>query len=287
MKVHPAAKMFPLLIGKAFDDLVESIRDKGQQVPIMMVGDLLLDGRNRLAVCKKLGLKPVSEQWNGTSSQIDYIVAANLHRRHLTVSQKAKIAVDLIPVYAAEAKKRQKKHGGTSPGSKANTSTPRGGSVSKRSGEAAKQAAAAVGIGISSVTRLRAVKREAPDLMEKVDSGKLKIATAYSKLLERKGKKTAAHTEEKGHEQSTQAKVPEGKRDRQWAQGGRTRIDKVAGTCGAFAQLLEVMTQLPLAVGSVDSEQVHSWCTVIEEGRAGLLQFKKHLLKLDNSRRQK
>jgi hypothetical protein len=49
-------------------------------------------------------------------SLINFVVSLNLKRRHLTSSQKAVIALDILPMLEAEAKERQRIHGDTAPG---------------------------------------------------------------------------------------------------------------------------------------------------------------------------
>ena len=58
LKIHPAAEAFPLLAGDELDDLVEDIRRNGQVEPIVFVGGQLLDGRNRVVACERLGIRP-------------------------------------------------------------------------------------------------------------------------------------------------------------------------------------------------------------------------------------
>jgi len=68
-------------------------------------------------------------------SPLAWVISQNLKRRHLDASEKAAITVKALP-FQAEAKDRQRHHGGTAPGK--NTSRNTAGSDS---GEAVKQAA--------------------------------------------------------------------------------------------------------------------------------------------------
>ena len=114
MQVHPAAELFPLIEGKEFDDLVQSIRDHGLIHPgVRDETGVLLDGRNRLRACEQAGVTFRTTTYMG-SNPTDYIVASNRDRRHLTREQLAFIALGLEPIYAAEAAKRQR--AGRSPG---------------------------------------------------------------------------------------------------------------------------------------------------------------------------
>jgi hypothetical protein len=54
----------------------------------------------------------------GGDSPTSFVISKNSKRRHLTQSQKAAIAALALPFFEAEAKKRQREHGGTAPGQK-------------------------------------------------------------------------------------------------------------------------------------------------------------------------
>lgn len=90
VEVHPAANLFPELTGSEFDELVADIQEHGLRDPIVLTPTRqLLDGRNRYKACQQLGDEPAtriehSEPWA-------YVVSVNLHRRHLTVSQRSMV----------------------------------------------------------------------------------------------------------------------------------------------------------------------------------------------------
>jgi len=93
MNIHPVADMFPMIQEGTlqWNDLVQSIQTHGQIDPIVYDGDVLIDGRNRLAVCQKIGIKPKSIQWADLKLSMpvhEWIFTRNFDRRHLTDDQK-------------------------------------------------------------------------------------------------------------------------------------------------------------------------------------------------------
>lgn len=90
LQVHPVSRFFPLMGTKAQAALREDIKANGQTEPILRLGDVLLDGRNRLRACAQLGKKPNFAEFTGPpESAAAHILGANLHRRHLSVEQRA------------------------------------------------------------------------------------------------------------------------------------------------------------------------------------------------------
>jgi ParB-like chromosome segregation protein Spo0J len=100
LEFHPAADIFPLMQGSEFDEFVADICAHGQQVPIVLHGGKILDGRNRYRGCLQEGIEP--EMVDGTEMIDDpfaYVISANLRRRHLTDEEKRKA----IAAYIAQA----------------------------------------------------------------------------------------------------------------------------------------------------------------------------------------
>lgn len=95
--IHPAAELFPLMHGPEFDELVDDIALHGQREPIVLTPDgQLLDGRNRWRACAKAGVTPVTRV--ETSEPWAYVISTNVHRRHLSESQRAMIAAKIRTV---------------------------------------------------------------------------------------------------------------------------------------------------------------------------------------------
>ena len=106
IKFHEIANIFPLIHGKEFADLKKDISDNGVYEPGVMYESQILDGRNRFRACQEVGVQPEFVEYTGDDA-VSYVVSLNLLRRHLTSDQRAASAVESLPQYEKEAKKRQ------------------------------------------------------------------------------------------------------------------------------------------------------------------------------------
>lgn len=91
---HPLANIFPLIEGQAFTDLVADVKANGVREPIWMYQNQILDGRNRYRAAKDAGVECEIRAYSGTDP-VSFVVSLNLHRRHLTESQRAMVAAKL------------------------------------------------------------------------------------------------------------------------------------------------------------------------------------------------
>lgn len=97
MEWHRHAKLFPMLEADQLNELADDIRENGLRHPIVIDDqDRVLDGRNRQAACVIAGVEPVYEPFVGTESEkLQFVISTNLHRRHLTESQRSMIAAEV------------------------------------------------------------------------------------------------------------------------------------------------------------------------------------------------
>ena len=200
LAAHPAANLFPMLVGDELAALADDIKTNGLIEPVWLyddpeLGRVVLDGRNRLAACKLAGVEPAARDYSG-SDPIGFAVSLNVKRRHLTEGQKAGLAHKLLPMYeeegrrkkaeaAAEANRRRAEdlrkipdgadlhHLDEKPKPKPKTAAKK-----KREPRSTEKAAAATGTSGRAVAQYARVAEAAPELAEKVDAGELAIDRA-------------------------------------------------------------------------------------------------------------
>jgi N6-adenosine-specific RNA methylase IME4/ParB-like chromosome segregation protein Spo0J len=88
---HPLADVLPLIEGAEFDRLVADIAANGLLNPITLMGDRILDGRNRERACRAAGVSPRYVEFDGKDAAA-YVLSQNLARRHLGPSERAMVA---------------------------------------------------------------------------------------------------------------------------------------------------------------------------------------------------
>lgn len=104
---HEITNIFPEMEDEEYRTLLEDIKEHGLCEPIWTYQGKIIDGRHRYRVCLELGIEPKFREWDGNGSLVDFVISLNLHRRHLTSSQRAAIAVEILPWLEKEANKRK------------------------------------------------------------------------------------------------------------------------------------------------------------------------------------
>lgn len=173
---HEIADLFPLMDGEEYEAFKADIQEHGLREPIWLHPDgRILDGRNRYRACRELGLEPQFRTWDGEGSLIAFVLSLNIHRRHLSSSQRAAVAVAVLPYLEAEAKERQRIHGHTAPGRSSDTG---GNFATSVSGKARDQAAALMDVSGRYVSDAKRLKQTAPDIFERVVDGTMSLPEA-------------------------------------------------------------------------------------------------------------
>jgi hypothetical protein len=182
--VHPLAQLFPPLSPDEFKKLKNDIAAHGQQEPITLSqdGTFLLDGRHRLRACKELGVQPRIERFSHIAgptrptTEADFIWSKNLVRRHLTADQRAAIAMKWSDAEKEASRQRQLA------ALKKGEQTPvRADSPGRQSsdGHATRNALAQKAqTSPHKIRQAENVKKNAPDLLNKVAAGETKLRDA-------------------------------------------------------------------------------------------------------------
>lgn len=189
-EVHPVASIFPMMGEDELSALAADIKDNGQQSHVVvawadesMTETILLDGRNRSRACEMLGTEPNVELFSSVFIPLDdfgpMIVSWNLHRRHLSASQRAMIAVDYERVFAKQAKKRQVEAGEKFGRGKVPETLPE---PFPRENESAEQAGDLFNVSGRTVRDAKYVSENDPDLAEKVKADEVSVSAAAKGL---------------------------------------------------------------------------------------------------------
>ena len=145
-RVHRAATLFPMMSGREFEDLVEDVKRHGLREPVVVSGDELIDGRNRVRACAAAGVLPDVRELEPGIDPVSWVMSVNVHRRHLDASQRALLASRLCEV----------------------------------SGETTlSQAGELMGVSRASVARAAAVEKGPEPLKAAVDAGLVSVGDAY------------------------------------------------------------------------------------------------------------
>lgn len=170
MEFHSAANIFPL-DEEHIDELAEDIRLHGQEEKIKIFDGKIVDGRRRYTACAKAGIEPKYETIQ-TDDPVRYVLSLNLHRRHLTPSQRSMIGARAREWYDQQAKERQQRK----PKSVV-ANLPQ--QNSDDTGKARDAVGKVVGVSGKSIDHATKVLNNAePEVIQAVDEGRMAVSTA-------------------------------------------------------------------------------------------------------------
>ena len=175
MRITQADKysgLFPDLGGEDYKKLLESIREKGQLLPVAVNKDgILLDGHQRARVCKELSIEPHFNVFTfaNEEEELAFVVASNLTRRHLNDVQKYELAKKLLPMEAEFARERQKR------GIKIDA---------EEKGTSLKKIGRDIGITEAKLVRMKALDDAGrSDLLAEIERGNTTVYGAYGRVI--------------------------------------------------------------------------------------------------------
>lgn len=156
------------MAGAELQALADDIKKHGQRAPATLYEGMILDGRNRVKACEMAGKEVKTRDFSGTDP-LEFVLSVNLHRRHLSPSQRAMIAVEIAKLHDAKnhpANLRGKNH----------------------ATEGTKIASAQMSVGSRTVESARVVKSD-PALSAAVVNGTKSVHAAVKEIRAKKAEK--------------------------------------------------------------------------------------------------
>jgi hypothetical protein len=184
-EIHPAATLFPMMDADSLQRLKADIKENGQEKCITFFDGQLLDGRNRMKACEELGIEPsieeIEDSGDGKFDPFRWVLSVNLHRRHLTESQRAMVAAKLATLKRGDIKTQRESSG-------VQICTP-----------SIDEAASLLNVGRTSVANAKkALDTCSDEIIDAVEQGELPVSFAAKMAAEEPDKKTQTKVYKKG-----------------------------------------------------------------------------------------
>jgi ParB-like chromosome segregation protein Spo0J/predicted RNA-binding Zn-ribbon protein involved in translation (DUF1610 family) len=200
-------KMLPRMSEEEFQELKKSIETEGQHYPIIVNPDLeVLDGHHRYRACVELGVDPDFEvkQFDDKLLEKKFVIEANLRRRHLNNFQLVELAVPLLAIEKALAKKRRSQSDENSEdlrlGIKPDDADP---IQPEEKAKATEAVARKAGLSARTLERGKKVLEKADEEdLQKLREGKTSISKVYQEIVN-EGKPPAPEPEPVHHDAET------------------------------------------------------------------------------------
>jgi ParB-like chromosome segregation protein Spo0J len=180
-EIHPLAELFPPMPDDQYQALKADIAENGQKEDIVFWQDKLVDGRHRLRACLELGVKPDMAELDDASDPYIYVISHNLHRRHLTESQRSMVAGKLATLPRGGDRKSEDFKG------------------SIDTLKSIDDAASLLSVGRASVARAKQViEHGSKAVVDAVESGEIPVSFAAKFVTEEPDKKTQTELVKQG-----------------------------------------------------------------------------------------
>ena len=192
------SRLIPPLSSDEFKQLEQNILADGIREPLVLWGDVLIDGHNRYKIAQKHGLsfKTVQKDFPDETSAERWVILNQFGRRNLSAYDRSLLALKLKPIIVAEAKERQK-NGGWAAGNIdrerkenlvpptlagrdfLNETNPNQKTLVK-SRESRDELASIAGVSHGTMAKVEKIEKQAtPEIKKQLKSGNMSINQAY------------------------------------------------------------------------------------------------------------
>lgn len=201
LRVDPEFRdLIPPLTLEERAGLERSILAEGVRDPIIVWDGVIVDGHNRHEIASGqnadgviLPFRVAEREFEDRRAAEKWILENQLSRRNLSDVARYRIGEKLRERYAAEAKERQREHGGTAPGKPKNTLPDSSKSVGPSHTD--KRIAKDANLSRDKVQKLRKIEQAEPALLDAIDEGRESVNSAYKRV--RKQEKSRERAEER------------------------------------------------------------------------------------------
>ena len=199
LEINPELRdLIPPLTDKEYRGLENSIIEDGCIDPIIVWGNVVVDGHNRFEICQQHGIafSILEKQFADMNAVKIFMIERQFSRRNITDFVKGELGLKLKPLLVEQAKKRQ----ATSTGGNNPQLVPTLAQAEKTNEQIAKQ----IGLGKESIRKIDMVKQQAaPEVIEKARKGEISINAAYKTTLPPKEPELEKEPEPENFEPST------------------------------------------------------------------------------------
>jgi len=181
---HECASLFPLMSDSELQPIIDDMHMRGYDpsFPIILHDGLILDGRNRYRAAQQAGVEPLYSSFSG-KDPLEFVIRSNLNRRHLSETQRAVIAETLANMPVG------RNWNSNSANLPNNYYVPSGsGFVNRATGERLNQTKASALLNVSPrlIRTVKAIKRDAPELVERMRVGEITAHEATAIINDQK-----------------------------------------------------------------------------------------------------
>ena len=195
---HEFESLIPPLTAEEYAGLQESIIRDGCIDPLVLWGDTLVDGHNRYRICEEHGIAydTVQMDFGTRDDALRWIITNQFSRRNLPAYERARLALRLKPVIAAQAEKRMRS-------GKADLTQISAG------GETRDTIARTAGVSHDTIAKVEKIEaKAAPEIKQKLSSGEMSINQAYKAVKLEEKKAQILQAERSIHEQAGEELKP-------------------------------------------------------------------------------
>ena len=222
IRIDPEFKsLIPPLTTDDRQRLEASIKAEGCRDPLVLWGDILVDGHNRYDICKahNIPFQTVSKDFNDRNEAMLWMINNQLARRNLSTADRIILAQKQKPILESIAKEKQRQAGREngrgmteiacvkSDSSYSQEKPKRKTSAKKkRAPQVREQIAKAAGVSTGTVTKFETVQEEEPELVEVIRNKVISIDAAYNQVKEKRRAEKEAKREEQRQENAEKIK---------------------------------------------------------------------------------